>query len=466
MAGTISTLGVGSGLQLQDILEKLRAADQVVVDRKKTDVTKAQSQLDEFTTVNNKLLTLKSSALNLSLAGAFIGRTVSSSSESALTATVSDGATVKSSAVTVTNLAKKSSWLSTSGVATTDSVVASSDQPLVIKVGTKSLSLTVATGTTASQLVDQINKDTTNPGVTASIVNDGLDPAKPYRLVLTANSLGEANRIDVSTQLSDLAMAVQEGQGTANSLNAQLTVDGIAYQRQSNSVNDILTGVTLALKGTGSSTVTVVNNDAALKEMITTLVTSYNEVVQEVKSKNAYDSTTKSFGILASTTLRDLPFELEGLMTTTNSADLDGGIKSLFDLGLEFNRDGTITINDTTLSAAISEHGAGVQSFFLGDSDRKIEGFADKINNRLRTMTGGGGMIAGEKTAAQARIDDLNTHIADDNARLDKRYDLLNQRFVALDTYMNQMTSMSNFLTGQFNSLSDGWTGTGSSSNK
>ena len=457
MAGSISTLGVGSGLQLQDILDKLRAVDQEVVDRKKGDVTELKSQLDEFTVVKNKLLTMKSAALNLSLSSTFIGRTVSSSSEDVLTATVSDGAAVKSSAVTVTNLAQQSSWLSTAGVASTDSVITLTDQVLTLKIGTKEASLTVAAGTTMSELVAQINDGADNPGVTASIINDGVDSAHPYKLAITANSFGEDNRISFLSQLPALVMAQQNGQAVADSLNSQFKVDGISYQRQTNSVSDVLSGVSLSLKETGSSAVTVANNDSGLKEMVTTLVTAYNDVVSELRDNSAYDTETGTFGVLNGTTLKDLPFDLQGLMTSSNTADPDENIKTFFDLGLEFNQDGSITIDDTILSAAISDHSDGVSAFFLGDSTNSIEGLADKINDRLRTLTGAAGTIDGEKSAAQTRIDSLNVKIEEETSRLNKRYDILTQQYVALDSYMSQMTSMSNFLTGQFKSLSDGW---------
>lgn len=574
MAGSISTLGVGSGLQLQDILEKLRAVDQKTVDRRKTAITKYESQLEEFTVVKNKLLTLKSAALNLSLSSSFIGRTATSSAESVMTATVSDGATVKESAITVTNLAQKSGWMSSSGVASssgivyvptsqvssgvtnpaTDSIASAPGQLtiafggstitvdvdsatmlddggasglslkdlinndpenagkvtastytagsqtflrietatpggsgesnrvaistnnttltfappnklLTIQSGGNATSISVAADTTLSQLVEQINDDPNNPGLVAAMVNDGVDPAAPYKLALTATSYGEDHRITFLTQLPDLAMAEQTSQAVANSLNSQFTVDGIAYQRQSNSVSDVVTGVSMSLQGTGSTTLTVANNDEGIKEMITTLVTAYNDVVQEVKDKSGYNTKTETFGILSGTTVRDMPYDLQGLMTSINNADPDGNITSLFNMGLEFDRDGTISINDATLTEAISTYGDGVQAFFLGDSDNNIEGFADKINNRLRTMTGGTGLIEGEKTSAQARIDDLNLKFTSDSARLDKKYEQLTKQFIALDRYMNEMTSMSNFLTGQFNSLSDGWASNSSNNN-
>jgi len=471
MAGSISTLGVGSGLQLQDILDQLKAVDQKVVDRKKTEIAKYESQLEEFTVVKNKLLTMKSAALNLSLSSTYIGRTVSTSAEDVVSATVSDGATVKSYSVDVTNLAQQSSWMSPDGMGVLDPAedsIAAETTNLTIQVGDTSSTLSVAAGTTMNQLADLINSPTGNPGVAATVINDGVDPAKPYKLVLTANEYGEDNRIEILSQPALLGLTEQADQDQVahpNSLNAQFTMDGIAYQRQSNTASDVLSGVSLDFKAEGTATISVASNDAGLKESITSLITAYNDVVQELRAKSAYDSETGVFGVLNGTTLRDLPFELQGLMTSTNTADPDGIIGSLFDLGLEFDRDGSISIDETALTAAISDYGDGVKAFFLGDSENSIEGMADKVNSRLRNLTGTVGSIEGEKTAAQSRIDDLNLKFEEETARLEKKYELMSKQFVALDSFMSEMKSMSNFLTGQFNSLSDGW-GTGSSSSK
>lgn len=466
MAGSISTLGVGSGLQLQDILDQLRAVDQQVVDKKSTEITDLNTQVDEFTTVNNKLLTLKSTALDLSLSGTYLGRTITSSKDTAVSATVLDGATAKNYSLEVTNLAEQSLWMSSSGFATKDTSIATVDGSMIIELGSNTPATTfqvdVTAGGTLSSLVDSINNDPDNPGITASIVNDGLDAANPYKLVLKSDGVGEDNRISILQQLPDAVLAEDTDQAAANSLNAQFTVDGVSFQRQSNTINDVIDGVTLTLQSVDSASITVAADDEGLKDKITALVEAYNDVVNEVRDKTSYDQDTQKFGILAGTTMRDLPADLESLMTSSNKADSTGTIQNLFDLGVEFNRDGSITIDDAVLSAAISTNSDKVKSFFLGDSTKDIEGFADKVNSRLRTITGSAGIIAGEKTAAKSRIDSLQDQITEDTARLDKKYDQLTQQFIALDKFMSQMTSMSDFLTGQFNSISNGWTGTGS----
>ena len=576
MAGTISTLGIGSGIDLQGMLEQLREIDQQVVDAKNDKIKGFQNQLAEFTTVNNKLLALKSEALDLSLSSNFLGRTVTSSDETVATATVADGAVAQSALLDVTRLAAKSSWLSAAGVASSDSSVyvpvsaetttgvavadidttvvahagetmtitfggedqiilnvdvdmtmnalvtainehvdnigagdngrlvtaetydvegetflrirsdlvagtgesnrvavseefadigfAAPDTTLFLQVGDGDpVSIAIAADTTLTELAALINDAEDNPGVTAAVINDG-DGTTPYRLSLQSNTFGEDGRVKFLTQLADMTMDEQQGAGGA-SLNAQFSVDGINYQRQSNSFSDVISGVTITLENEGNSTITVSNNNTSIKDMITGLVSAYNNAVQEVRTNSSYDTETGKFGTLFGTTLRDLPSTLRNLMTSTVRADETGTVTTLFDLGLEFNRDGTISLNEETVDAALADYPDAVSVFFLGDSDRDIQGFADMINERMRTFTGAEGQIEGEKQSAQDRITETELKVAAENERLDKKYELITKQFIELDRYMKQMTSLSDYLVSQFDSISNAWGAVGKNNN-
>jgi len=577
--GSISSLGIGSGLELQNILDQLREVDEEqLITPLNEDVSELEAQLDEFTVIKNLLLDIKSPALTLSLSSTFLGRNVTSSDEGVFTATVQEGTAVQTTSVTVDRLATKSSWL-TSGVSSQDAivyvptsqesttgvtdpatdVVASSDSTLVISFGSTPTTITVDVGptagvttmndlvtaintdaenvgggangrlvtaetytagsetylriktdftggtgennrveittngtdlsfeppnevfqyevgqgsdktvvtlnvaadTTLSELVDLINDDTDNPGVTASIIDNG-DASNPYQLLLQADATGEDNRINITDQLPDLTFSEQQGAG-GSSLNAQVTVDGISYQRQSNSFSDVISGVSLTLVAAGTATVTVSNNNDTIRGLIVDLVEAYNEAVQQIREDVNYDEETEEFGILAGTTVGSLRFDLQNLMSTTVEADSDGVVTSLFDLGMEFNQDGTITLDTDTLDEMLASYSSNIQAFFLGDEDEDITGFADTVNDRLRTITGGSGQIEAEKTAAQDRIDELEERIESETARLDRRYEILTKQFIELDRYMSQMTSLSSFLTSQFDALSNALGSGGSS---
>jgi flagellar hook-associated protein 2 len=245
------------------------------------------------------------------------------------------------------------------------------------------------------------------------------------------------------------------------SLNSKIIVDGITYQRQTNSITDLLDGVTLELKTTGSASVSISQDTAAVNEAITGLVEAYNDVVQEISTKSAIDEKTQKPGILADTPIRSVVFDLQEIMNNTVEADAQGSITALQNIGIEFNRDGTLSLDEDVLEAALAKNLEEVQAFFLGDEDQQIEGFADLVNERLRTLTSVAGLFATEKQATQERIDSLKLQTARDTERLDRKYERLTRQFVELDRYMNQQSSIASFLTSQFSSLNRSLNGNG-----
>jgi flagellar hook-associated protein 2 len=441
VVGNISSIGLGSALPLQNILDQLRQIDEQPTKTKTNQVTELKGKLEEFTVVKNKLLTMKSHALDLTLNSSFLGRAVSNSNADVLEATAVDGATVQSASVTVERLAAKSTFQLTNGVA-------SQDTAPFAQLGGTEITLNVTAGTTLTALAKLINDDEQNPGLTASVIDNG-DAQNPYVLVLQANNTGEENRI---SQITGLVMT--EVQGAApGSLNSKITVDGISYQRQTNAITDVLAGVTLRLKDTGSTSVSLSQDNSAVREAVTGLVEAYNDVIQEISTHVAYDEETKKAGVLAGTSIPNVVSSLRELMSTVVKADTTGNITSMYDLGVAFNRDGTLSLDNEVLDAALRDNGEGVEAFFLGDTDQKIEGFADLINERFRALTSSSGLVETEKKATQNRIDGLQLQIARDTERLDKKYESLSQQFIELDRYMNQQSSIANFLTGQFASL-------------
>ncbi len=146
-------------------------------------------------------------------------------------------------------------------------------------------------------------------------------------------------------------------------------------------------------------------------------------------------------------------------MTTEITADPEGEVTTLFDLGMTYNRDGTITLDQSVLDGVISNHPDSLQAFFLGDDEQNITGLADRINDSLRAITGGTGQIAGERNAAEGRIADLQASIEQETSRLDKKYERLTQEMIHLSQYMDTMESTSSFLSSQFDNIAKNWAG-------
>ncbi|MFZ5571695.1 MAG: flagellar filament capping protein FliD [Thermodesulfobacteriota bacterium] len=557
--GTVTSLGVGSGFELQKMLEEFRAIDEIPITGMKDEITAIKERLTKYDEIKAKLLEIKAHALTLSLESNFIERNVAVSDEEIVSATAIQGSTLTSTTLEVTRLASRSSW-QTAGVATADTSVyiptvqnstQGFDDPdqaaavtenglLILTYGSGETQKTIGVGLTAGMTLDQmaaavntdsensdgaggtlltaatfqgedgqyylrlaataagsseanrvgiaespeefsfeapkvafsiqvgsadpviievaadttfnelaaqINEDGNNPGVTAGVINDGTG-ATPYRLVITAGATGEDSRI----QISGIQMTEVQGAEGA-SLNAEISLDGILYQRQSNSgLTDIIQGLTLELKKEGEVSISVSANQETIRTEIIGLVTSYNELVQDIKASSAYDKEEEKWGVLAAAySIKGLPNQLNGLIGAVTGSV--GSVNSLYDLGMGINRDGTISIDEEVLDSALAAHPDDVADFFLSDPETGKTGLADLLNEHLRSLTGNLGLIGQEKTYAEESIDRLEKDIEATTARLDERYDVLARQFVELDRYAASMKNLGDYLTSAFNSM-------------
>lgn len=454
MAGSISVLGVGSGLDLQGMLEKLRKVDEAPISRLTTEQTKLKEQVAAFDELTSGLLNAKGHALNLTLDSTYLGRSVSVTDETVLSASVSTGATVASRQITVGSLAKMSSWEG-AGLASQDAVVNSSGagQTFTYKIGSKdAVSLTVADGTTLQGLADLINNDSKNAGVTAKVINEGSG-ATPYKLILQANSTGESNRITVQEQLAGYSLTEKTGAEGA-SLNAAITVDGITYQREKNAgINDIISGVTLNLNKAGSVSLSVNSDNTSLKDAIKGMVEELNKVAISSREKAGYSDGSANV-LQGNSSARRLSGELVELLST--QIKTGGSVTSMYDIGLKIARDGTISLDKTALDNALSQNYDDVKKFLFGSTSggNEIKGLAETINDRLRQYTVlGTGIFPGEKSATESRIKDIDNSIASTTERLDRRYAVLERQFAELDTFMSKMKQTSTFLQAQIDAL-------------
>ena len=452
MAGSVSTLGAGSGMDLQGILDKLKAADQVPITNIKAQQLQYKDQKAEFETVNTKLLAVKTLALDLSLSTTFSARQVSSSQSGVLGATVNSSASVGNASVAVTRLAKQNSWQS-SGVASADTVISSGVGSFTYTIGGKQTSVALSASTTLQQLSDAINADAANPGVTASVMNDGTGTATAFHLVLVSNDSGEANAVTIDTNNSNLTLTEIQGAG-ADNLDAELTVNGITYQRPSNTIDNIMLGVTLNLEGTGSSALKVTSDTASVKGKILAMIEAYNAATKEIADNSKYDQETKVAGSLSGiSTFKRLTDQLNQTLVSPIGG-LGGSYSNMTDLGLTFNRDGTATIDENVLTTALEQHPEQVQRLLVGDDAAGIDGVATLLNTQLRDITKASrGMIANETDRVNQVIQRLDDQIATQTQRLNSKYDLMTKQFVQLDTLISNFKSQGDFLSAQIASL-------------
>ncbi|MBF0397961.1 MAG: flagellar filament capping protein FliD [Desulfobacterales bacterium] len=450
--GAVSILGAGSGLQLQDILDQLREVDSAPITRKEAKKVQIEDRIAEFDKIKSMLLEQKQSALTLSLTSPYLERSTSLTNSEPLSATVAAGVSTGSYNLEVVRLAQKSAWRSSQGFANSSNSVNStgSDETFTYEVNGESTSITVASGTSLQSMVAMINDDPNNKGVTARIVQDGSG-ATPYKLLLQANESGETSRINVTQQLSQLTLAEETGSG-GSSLDAEVKVDGVSYTREGNTADGIIGGVTLNLQATGQTGLTISASTSTISDSLKDFVEKYNEFAKEYNDNNDYDMKTRVGDSLHGVSSMQT-FYYQLLQDVTGNIKTGGSVTSIFDLGITLEDDGTLTLDEDTLSEALSSNFEDVKTFLLGDEDNNITGWGDTVNTRLRSATMANGVIPTEKSSSEEQISQLEDQIEAAQTRLEKKYDIMTRQFIELDRYMSGMQSMSNYLSQQAKSM-------------
>lgn len=228
------------------------------------------------------------------------------------------------------------------------------------------------------------------------------------------------------------------------SLNAMLTVNGVTYQRQENTgIDDIVDGMSLKLYATGSSTMTVENNTEDIVSELTSLVETYNALMTEIDENDDYNEEEETWGALAqSSTVRTLKQTLQDLITST--VDTDGSITNLLDLGIEINRDGTLTLDEDALNEALSSSFDEIAALLKGTDDD--EGLGDILNDAFGSYALSGGYLQDEIDTLEDRVTRLGEDYQEDMVRIEKKYERMAAEYTELDSYLSEIANIESYI--------------------
>ncbi|MDR3735187.1 MAG: flagellar filament capping protein FliD, partial [Acidobacteriaceae bacterium] len=269
---------------------------------------------------------------------------------------------------------------------------------------------TTTISTTAGETLDEVAADISgqNLGLAASVVSD----TDGSRLVIASS--------DGSTPFTISEPSFGYSQAAVGG-NASLTVDGVPISSASNTVTGAINGVTLHLLGTtlaASPVSLAVTADATqISASINQFVTDYNTTIGLVNAQFSYSGSTSSQGVLgADPTIRVLQNSLMQSLNYFNTPSSGTTtISNLTSLGITQNTDGTLTIDSTTLNAALANNAADVQGLFQGTS---LDGLAASMSARLDDFTNPGtgaftvdlNSIAATNTSLIKEISDFETN--------------------------------------------------------
>lgn len=473
---TIGSLGIGSGLDLNSLLDKLAAAEKLPLTAIKTRQAGYSGKLSAYGTVQSLLGNFQAAAKKLA-DPAFMGAFKSSSSApDVLGASADATAAAGSYGVNVTKLAQAQSLVS-GGVASTTSLIGSGAANVTIEFGsitgtlddatgtyqpgaafladaTKSaISLTIASGSTSlAGIRDAINK-AAGSALSASIVNDGSG----NRLVLTSGVTGQKSSMRITVDAGNTgvqALLANDPEGaqalrqTAAAGDAALTVSGIAVTSAGNTVASSIQGVTLTLAKTGASTVTVERDSASVKAAVNDFVNAYNKLQGKLKELSAYDADKKTGGsLLGDSAVRMIQSRLRAALVAPQAGEA-GAPRLVSDIGVAFQADGTLAADATKLGAALSGNPAGVARFFAGATG--TTGLAANISSVIDGFNASDGLLKVATNGANSAIDRLGRDYDAMQDRIDAKLARYRAQFQQLDAVMSSMTNTSNYLTQQF----------------
>ncbi|MFH1861458.1 MAG: flagellar filament capping protein FliD [bacterium] len=363
--------GVTSGIDWQETISLLMQIESQPVVALEERKGVYEDKLSAWQEINTKLLTLKSTMEEMDTLGEMLVKAATSSDTNVLTAAANSDAAVGSYSVLVNQLALSHKLthggftdLNTTPVTTTSEVFA-------YTYGGVDYSVNVNANTTLSGLAAAINNDINNPGVTATILNDG-GTSNAYHLVLTGET-GATNTIAINDTLTTLTnFETANFSTTQTAQDAQIRVDGYPsgswILSATNEVTGVIAGVTLNLKTTSATaeTVTITNDMDAAKEQIEAFVNAYNEVVSLINLKTLYDTEEETAGILfGDSSVIGIKGSLQSIIASTVPGLLDNAVyKSLSEIGVKSGSGGLLSIDDSKLSDALEDNFDAVGKLF------------------------------------------------------------------------------------------------------
>lgn len=444
---SLSSPGIGSGLNVSSIISKLMAVDSQPMQQLQQKQSSMQSEVSALGTLKSALATFQSALQGLTN-DQLQAHTATSADQTKFTASADGSAVASTYQIEVSSLAAAKQSVSSAFADSGTTTIGSTGDQMTIQVGSSaSNSFTVTIGgKTLQGIRDAINNASNNTGVTASILNTNAG----YQLVLQSDQTGTANAFTTSfTDSSGTAISDPLSLSTSQSAaDAVIKVNGQTATRSTNTISDVIQGVTLNLKGTDASGVTtgltVANDSSTVKANIQTFVDAYNTL------KKSLDK-LESGALSGDNTVSLIRSQLLDVLNTPASG-VSASYSYLAGIGVSIQKDGSMGIDTTQLDTALNTDPGGVAKLFLDNS----QGFATRLAGVAQQMTAAGGLVDTETQAVNSNISALQNRIDSEQKSLDMEQKSLQQQYASLDALMGTMQSTSSFLTQQLANLPGG----------
>lgn len=412
---------------LNALMQQASAPLTALQDRQKA----LRSQITSFDTLGANVSSLRSAADALSSLSSL--STVSgTSSDNAVSVSTSTGAQAAHYDVVVNELARAQVTASTSDAPDADTTIIATGGTLTIG----GVDVTVDEPVTLQGLADVIN-GTEGIGVSAAVIHTG---SASYRLVLTSLETGAAHAFTVTPNLIG-GTGITFGANAVDASDASVLVNNIPITSASNTLEDVVAGVTLTVSRQDADkviSVDVAPDATALGDKVEAFVAAYNNLVKFADAQRLSAGGGDAGSIGRDPILRSLR---NGLRTELLAAHGSEIVTKLAEVGIEFTSTGTLQLNQTRFDEAISTDGDSVRALFAGTG-----GVFPAVEALLDDYSQSTGVISSVKDRLTQQIATMDDQIASMQARLALQRATLQREFTQADAAMSRLNSQSGSL--------------------
>jgi len=459
---TISSPGIGSGLDVKSIVSQLVAIEKQPLTNLQVQAATVQTRISVYGQIKSLVSTLSEAASRLGSLTTFNAVTAKSSNTDTVSASAIGGTAANSFSVKVENLAKAQATASGAllpvggalGAGTLRlqlgswTIVPSSFTP---QVGGGQVDIEVSATDTVSEVASKINGS--GAGVTATVLND----ASGERLLLRSNRTGVEAGFELSV-VSDADGQPADTNGLSRLVagssiqyaeDARLLINTIPVTSSTNKFENVVSGVTLTAKAVSpdAAEVTVTKDVSVLKQAVNDFVAAYNAVNQAINEQTKYDPSSKQAGLLqGDSTAIGLQNALRGILQSSTSGS---AYQRLADVGITQQLGGDLSVDSAKLDAAINNGDEFKNLLRIDNGNPLTNGVASKFSAFSKGLLNTDGLF-NSKDASLKRSLELN---ARDQERLSEKVSRieaqLNRRYSALDVQLNSLNALNAYVTQQ-----------------
>jgi len=452
----ISVSGVGSGLDVDGIVNQLMSLEAQPLYKLKENEADFKAQLSAYNELETRMGTFRSAMKELGSISNFKVYSSSSANTDVIDITTSSVATQGSYDIQVVQLAE-SQKLRTNAYPTDEDF---GEGSLTLSLGgTESFTVNLTAGEASlSDIQKAINNAPDNPGITASLITNG----DQRYISFTADKTGADNTIDISSSVTSAGANFDLSElETANLTEIQAAQDAILYlddypsthpttpgngleiTSASNNVTGVIEGVTLDIHKVDSSFVTVnIDRDMdAVVDKVGELVNSYN-LLQD------YLSEMRTGPLRGDSTLSTIERQVR-LVFNTPPTGLTTSLGSLSEIGIKTNKDGSVSLDSAELRSVLDTDFGGVGELLASDD----QGYAFRLQALADSFVTTNGVIDLRQDGINDRLKSVAKSIEQMNTRLDDREASYRKTYASLDTLIAQMQSTGSYITQQLASL-------------